>query len=244
MGRRMARSMSAQPAPLPPPPALYGSSGHTTSNYWSTSGGEVGADTGFLVFVAFTVTALADGTRVMLSKLSTSPFAGYELRLNTNVLQALAATGSGTLATVSGHTFVDGDLGKVQLAALYYDGADTLRLYRARAQDNTGACVGYTPATADLNLGRRPNATSGAANIELHGEAAFTGTPSLAQIQAYYSSFKNTHRLQSTLGGCVCTQLVNFPASAPASITATVGDDLTRNGTLTGTSESEPEFSW
>lgn len=237
--RRPGRGGEGGGAPVDPvDPTLYGVETLTTANFYSTAAnaGEAGIAGGFGIAVFYVLTALSAGARFLTAKYSAS--AGYDFRINVNVLQTFIHNSVPSLVAGPTFTFTAPDVGVVQLSIMQTTGS-VLRLYHARAEQGSGvAFTGLTASSAAQVFGKRNDGAGGGTGLAILGGASWHGVPTLAQIQSYYDACMAAYDIVDTIGGATMQHSWSVKrdqaGTAPATITDQVGsDDLTKNGSPT-----------
>lgn len=187
---------------------LYGLQNLSTFNYLTSGvpGGEPGVSTGFLFGVLFVPQKTPSVTGILASRYSGT--AGYQIYVDSlGDINAMASNAAGSAFVVAPtHRILASDVGKVMLALLYHDGTK-VRLFVRRAEQGTGtATTGYTAAAVATQSGARAAAFP-ASDHAILGEMAAQGTPSTAQLQAYFDATRVLGDLPDTMGGATVTHL-------------------------------------
>ncbi len=235
--------------------AMYGVHSLSISNrYVAGSTGEPGAagGFGFATFLKIESQSVSSATREIYSN-DISATSGYALRtLTTNATLSWTAVNAALAnVTSSAYTIASGDVGKWMHVCGVYDLTGTkLRLYVAGVQVGSGTTmVGYTPATAALQIGRRANNTLGADNIGWSGAVTFTGIPTVTDIAAHYTAAKYERKL-GVMGGTGVTMTHRHSVRSDGgdvglqtTILDKVGsDNLTSSGSPTWFRDAAPTF--
>lgn len=153
--------------------------------------------------------------------------------------------GAGTAVLGDVSSIVAGDVGRTMCVVFVFTGAaNTIITYRRRAAVSAGlACTGYTPATAAdrISMGQRSDQTLPAAWASVVGLCAFTGVPTLANIQAWDTASRLARAMTSMGGaGVAVTDLWRAGDWTPSTDwTANVGGKvLVREGSPTLTTDT------
>ena len=186
--------------------ALCGLQSFSATNYLqtATNGGEVGVSTGFGSATLFRLNAVTAATAYMLQNLHSG--GGWAVLSSGGFLMK---TGVGAAQVISSRTFVQSDIGKVFLLIGRHSGASNLnQLYVDRALNSSVAQASYVPASGDITwLGNGVGAAAPADNVTVLATCTFRGTPSDAQIQAYYDGARVLGELPDTMPGATVTHL-------------------------------------
>ena len=201
-----------------------------------------GVDTGFGIAMMIRVNSVPSGSQVIAG--SREALRGWTVYSSgANLLSNFSNT---ALAYVDGNStsIVAADVGRTILFVALYNGANLIVTYRARAAVGVGiACTGYTPADAAsrISVGLHYNATLPATSWDVIGLCAFTGVPTLANIQAWDTASKLARRMTSMGGtGVAVTDLWRAEDWSPGNDwTANVGGKvLVREGSPTRTKDT------
>lgn len=248
-GRRICGGRRNLLASQPKTPAntLYGFNGITGTNFYQTAspGGEPGSASGFGFFALWRPDTVSPAG-ALISRFGVG---GYAIDLSAGSVRAYMVDGSAGTVIAPTYTVLAGDVGKVQLALAVHDGTK-VRLYNQRVEVGAGSAItGYTAATTtqQSELGERGNPGVGNAlsNGTLFGGGAFTGAPSLAQIQAFFDAVKTGAGIPTTIGGGTMTHVWRGAAFVPASLADKVGSDaMSRVGSPTAVTLTNPTWSW
>lgn len=243
LGARAGRRVfSGAGVSAPAAVTYYGWDPNATHYYYAT--GENGISTGFLAAALYIPNDLSV-RKPILSTYNGS--GGWQIDVtNTNGMRFLMRDGVGLKQAPAG-TLAAGDIGKVMMHVLYFDGS-TLHGYLRRVESGGGtAASGFTSSGLTVKWGARGDLTevSTAGSTTLMGFATFRGTASLAEIQAYYDAVKTASAMTSTLGSMTLTHLVNHAGGSPNPIVATTGNNMTKSGTESSTpTMSSLTWSW
>ena len=174
---------------------------------------------------------------------------GWRLDTNVAVLRFGVLNGVGTTIYAPTYTFTTADIGQTFCIAFTNDGT-TLRMYRAGAEIGAGtAIVGYTAAnnTDKTMIGIRSTSDiEPATDFRVLGATSFTGTPTAADVLAWYSATKAAKRVQ-LMGGTGVVVTDRWQAADNAGVAATWTDDvggkvLTKTGSALVSVPYNPEF--
>lgn len=225
------------------PQIIYGVAS-STSAYWQTvaDGGYTGVQAGFWFATLWSIQDVSvSGTAYTAGKYGSgisSGYATYNGSTGATVNVAITGVGGNT------PTLTSADNGKMQMSVGVYTG-DKVRHYVKRAlagaDNKTLATYTTAPGGARHKIGGHANLS----NIRIYGHmaGAFSGGPSLAQIQALFDAVKVAGRMTDT---------VDMPATALWNIRATAADISDERGSATmsvvGTPtiivETNPTWSW
>jgi hypothetical protein len=194
---------------------LYGLQNFSAANYLQTAnpGGEAGIASGFVIPILFVVTSqgVASASRVLHEHWPTGVAAGWSfVTAGTNTSISFSCfDNTGTNKTSGSYTFTASDVGRVMLAIGQNTGSGVqLLMYRGGLVGATAAALpSYTPGSARTMLGVRGAGTLPSDGLSVLAVAGATGTPSLAQLQAYYDATRVLGDLPDTMQGATVTHL-------------------------------------
>jgi len=195
---------------------LYGVDALSAANYYSVAAGEAGSASGFgfgMLFAPEARTTAASATRTMFGRMSaTGANGGYQIR-TTSTIAAMTAqmrATSGTAISSPTQTFATADIGKLCGAFAWHDTARVRLMVNRSEVGNPGTAItGYTAAISGLNtrIGLQSDGVQPADLTSVYGAFTFSGTPSVAQLQAVFDSIKTNGQIPTSMPGMTITHV-------------------------------------
>lgn len=235
-------------------PIFYGADGWAAGNYYvSTFNDTISAATGWWWAILMYAPTTAQGVEIVAGARQSGVSVGWDARAAASNSTFSWFMGDGSAMTGSGNAVITAN--KLNMFVGVWDFANLKqRLYGNRVETGTGvARTAYAPASSSpIGIGKEPTVSgSTTPDRNVIGFAMGTGTPTLAQVQAYYDAVQASESLVA-MAGVTTSVLVDLTTdirangnAIPTSLTNRAGaGSFTRTGTPTLTSHYARAWAW
>lgn len=190
---------------------LYAVTGFSASSYLQTDvgGGEPGLASGFGVAVVARLRGPVGSLMSLVNRIApnaSAPTSGWLEAAGVGTFIGArnfgVVNGSGTVYYGGTSTVMPSDIGRLQTLVLQFTGSAVWVIYDREISTFTPVAVtGYTPSTGRMMLGNDPGVASGASAWEVLDFASWAGTPTNAQLLAFFDSVRTNNKTPTTIGG-------------------------------------------